>query len=117
ALASKSDIVGFIGDDSRFETVGWDEKVIHALRRPGFCWTNEGHDRPWPSTVFVSREIVQALGYLALPTLKRGYFDVVWIGLAEQTHTDRVLPEVMIRQDRKSTRLNSSHGYISYAVF
>src|SRR2546422_4091015 len=27
------------------------------------------------------------------------------------------VPEVGIRRDRKSTRLNSSHGYISYAVF
>src|SRR5687768_17803766 len=26
-------------------------------------------------------------------------------------------PELRIDQDRKSTRLNSSHGYISYAVF
>src|SRR2546422_7055297 len=25
--------------------------------------------------------------------------------------------EVFMRRDRKSTRLNSSHGYISYAVF
>src|SRR2546429_1203202 len=29
----------------------------------------------------------------------------------------RVLVELAGRQDRKSTRLNSSHGYISYAVF
>src|SRR2546422_4770605 len=27
------------------------------------------------------------------------------------------LRQVDVRQDRKSTRLNSSHGYISYAVF
>src|SRR3989449_5341784 len=26
-------------------------------------------------------------------------------------------PEHLVRRDRKSTRLNSSHGYISYAVF
>src|SRR2546422_4721408 len=26
-------------------------------------------------------------------------------------------PRLVIPQDRKSTRLNSSHGYISYAVF
>src|SRR5687768_17840997 len=26
-------------------------------------------------------------------------------------------PDVVIERDRKSTRLNSSHGYISYAVF
>src|SRR2546422_4859321 len=25
--------------------------------------------------------------------------------------------KVLVRRDRKSTRLNSSHGYISYAVF
>src|SRR2546422_6090584 len=29
----------------------------------------------------------------------------------------RALPAQAIGQDRKSTRLNSSHGYISYAVF
>src|SRR2546422_4372539 len=29
---------------------------------------------------------------------------------------DRVVAET-VRRDRKSTRLNSSHGYISYAVF
>src|SRR2546429_6400272 len=27
------------------------------------------------------------------------------------------LPQVLVERDRKSTRLNSSHGYISYAVF
>src|SRR5256884_2208338 len=27
------------------------------------------------------------------------------------------LPRTFVYQDRKSTRLNSSHGYISYAVF
>src|SRR5687768_18305485 len=32
------------------------------------------------------------------------------VGLARQRR-------VLQRQDRKSTRLNSSHGYISYAVF
>src|SRR2546422_6932613 len=26
-------------------------------------------------------------------------------------------PQIVSQQDRKSTRLNSSHGYISYAVF
>src|SRR2546422_1885290 len=33
----------------------------------------------------------------------------------EQRERDRVAAEQV--QDRKSTRLNSSHGYISYAVF
>src|SRR2546422_7409966 len=29
----------------------------------------------------------------------------------------QVLPRFRFQRDRKSTRLNSSHGYISYAVF
>src|SRR2546422_4167779 len=31
--------------------------------------------------------------------------------------TPEDLPGEVAREDRKSTRLNSSHGYISYAVF
>jgi hypothetical protein len=99
ALASSAPIIGWVGDDSRFETKGWDAMVIAALRTPGFCWTWDGHETPWPSTVFISREIVQALGYLILPTMKRGYFDTVWIALAGVTGTDRILYDVMIRHD------------------
>src|SRR2546422_3480261 len=32
-------------------------------------------------------------------------------------HVYVTVSDVLIHQDRKSTRLNSSHGYISYAVF
>src|SRR5687768_18005561 len=32
-------------------------------------------------------------------------------------HLGFPLSEGIVQQDRKSTRLNSSHGYISYAVF
>src|SRR2546422_7049215 len=36
---------------------------------------------------------------------------------AVRLHGDLSLPLSAAHQDRKSTRLNSSHGYISYAVF
>lgn len=101
ALKSKADIVGYIGDDSRFETQGWDLLVEKAINDAGggFCWANDGHEKPWPSTVFISREIVQTLGWLALPTTKRGYFDAVWIHLATATGRAIALPEVMIRHN------------------
>src|SRR2546422_1172208 len=35
----------------------------------------------------------------------------------ERRHLGGIAPGIDPRQDRKSTRLNSSHGYISYAVF
>src|SRR2546422_8461489 len=46
----------------------------------------------------------------ALEMGRRGDADVV---LAHAPDAERVLAD----SDRKSTRLNSSHGYISYAVF
>src|SRR5687768_18032268 len=42
-------------------------------------------------------------------------FDADRVGLPRIQHQVRTLIDGMV--DRKSTRLNSSHGYISYAVF
>src|SRR3712207_8404766 len=54
----------------------------------------------------------------------RGYIDipymalVVWAATLEATHRRRGLPVlILLSLDRKSTRLNSSHANISYAVF
>src|SRR2546422_3853144 len=38
-------------------------------------------------------------------------------GLRDAAGADRVAARAFRAADRKSTRLNSSHGYISYAVF
>src|SRR5687768_17860136 len=38
-------------------------------------------------------------------------------GVALRDHDVRSMQADRVFQDRKSTRLNSSHGYISYAVF
>src|SRR2546429_6090733 len=38
-------------------------------------------------------------------------------GLEQVLELAEQLPLGLLRRDRKSTRLNSSHGYISYAVF
>src|SRR5687768_17848345 len=44
---------------------------------------------------------------------------VSWLAAEEESAAAnvRVLALLGFREDRKSTRLNSSHGYISYAVF
>ncbi len=111
---SKSDIVGFMGDDSRFETMGWDRKILDAMKQPVICWGDDGHDRPWPSTVFIDRKITDALGYMVPPTLRRGYFDVVWCDLARLSGTGRILGDLMFRHDNsagdpKSPNFKASH--------
>src|SRR2546422_4290507 len=83
--------------------------VMQSARRPPVdeCWTmarladNAGYDAVWVGDSIVAKprlEPMTTLAYLAGITTR------VRLGTA-------VLP------DRKSTRLNSSHGYISYAVF
>jgi len=99
ALACEAEIIGFCGDDSRMETPGWDVLVEGVLRAPGFCWGYDGtSDRPWPSTAFISRQIIQALGWMVPPTLRRGFFDVAWLELANRTGTAQVI-DAMFRHD------------------
>src|SRR2546422_6631973 len=69
--------------------------------------------RPPRSTLFPYTTLFRSTGRTALVVrLTDGADD----GVA--AHVDRRIWRTVIREvDRKSTRLNSSHGYISYAVF
>src|SRR3989449_4737666 len=51
--------------------------------------------------------------------LANGCFDLLHVGHVRYLRAARRLGDVLFVgiKDRKSTRLNSSHGYISYAVF
>src|SRR2546430_12689338 len=68
------------------------------------------------TTLFRSARAVHA-GALAVPHAE----DAVVLGPGEEVGelaaVDRGRAEVLVRRDRKSTRLNSSHSQISYAVF
>src|SRR2546429_370498 len=49
---------------------------------------------------------------------RKARFRVVWIGQVGSSESNQVgVFRLQSEKDRKSTRLNSSHGYISYAVF
>src|SRR2546422_2872530 len=65
------------------------------------------------TTLFRSVERVGQLWKEALSGERR----VALLGGEPGVGKTRLAVEVATRVDRKSTRLNSSHGYISYAVF
>src|SRR2546422_7385866 len=85
------------------------------------------------ATGFVGRAVVQALrgeGYVVRCLVRRGSEpDLRGVGAIERVEGDVLAPQLLdegmagcgavihLVGDRKSTRLNSSHGYISYAVF
>src|SRR2546422_7861266 len=72
--------------------------------------------RPPRSTLFPYTTLFRSVfGDVALP--------LRWSVFLREDRRDRALRlagpavDALVRVDRKSTRLNSSHGYISYAVF
>src|SRR2546429_4913900 len=72
----------------------------------------------WSSDVCSSDlSLVSARGGLWL--LYQGWLDLINTAMVRQTRFDALHDAATEQQllDRKSTRLNSSHGYISYAVF
>src|SRR5205809_4552506 len=70
--------------------------------------------RPPRSTLFPYTTLFRS--FLFLTNASRKY--PVVLGSHALNETVRVkLPAGFVQRDRKSTRLNSSHGYISYAVF
>src|SRR2546429_1408998 len=76
--------------------------------------------RPPRSTLFPYTTLFRSLCTNALDTAKlRGaaYGDVRVMHLRQRDLTTKNGQVGTLAQDRKSTRLNSSHGYISYAVF
>src|SRR2546422_8387602 len=73
--------------------------------------------RPPRSTLFPYTTLFRsAIGRPELARFARKPDQFVRAANAEEEAARREI-EAIIRTDRKSTRLNSSHGYISYAVF
>src|SRR2546422_4715854 len=88
--------------------------------------------RPPRSTLFPYTTLFRSInGVEQHETDLAGVHALIWSGLAEGGHPGLLVerPDVGVPKDiraldketgmadRKSTRLNSSHGYISYAVF
>src|SRR2546422_2913973 len=77
--------------------------------------------RPPRSTLFPYTTLFRSNGRQALERLRADKFDLVLLDvMMPEMNGYQVLEEMGAdarMRDRKSTRLNSSHGYISYSVF
>jgi hypothetical protein len=92
-------IYGFIGDDHRFRTVGWDERIAEANAEMGGAIVY-GDDllrgEELPSQVFIDARIVKALGWMALPGAKHLFLDDAWRELGSALGRLRYRPDVVI---------------------
>lgn len=96
ALSHSSHILGFIGDDHRFRTQGWDSMVEKTLEHGGICYGNDLSRPDLPTQVFMSSSIVRALGWMCLPGAKHLYLDNTWKTLGEKAGCLYYLPDMII---------------------
>lgn len=97
ALVGEATIVGFLGDDNRFRTKGWDRAFQRALtERPGIAYGDDGlqHER-LPTSWWVSRKIVDVFG-LAEAGFHHFYVDNIWKDLGKAADCLTYLPDVYI---------------------
>lgn len=92
------DVVGFIGDDHRFRTKGWDAEIENALEENGggIAFGNDKARNDIPTQVFISSKIVMALGWMALPGATHLYLDNTWAALGNGAGCLIYLPDVII---------------------
>lgn len=94
--AGKYKYLGFLGDDHRPRTPGWDKKVADALRYHNVVYGNDLlQGENLATAVFLRSEIVQKLGYMAPPALVHLYLDNFWMELGRATSI-KYLPYVII---------------------
>ena len=96
---TNAEIIGFIGDDHRFRTAGWDERIVAAndVIGGGIVYGNDRlRGKDLPSQVFIDARIVRALGWMALPNAHHLFLDDAWLKLGAELGRLRYLPEVII---------------------
>jgi hypothetical protein len=95
-VAGTFDIVGFMGDDHRIRTVGWNLIVGTAMREPGVVYGNDlMHGPELPTAAFIASPIIRGLGYIVPPGLVHLYLDNFWLDLGRATAL-RYVPRLVI---------------------
>ena len=93
---ARTEWVAFLDDD--------DELLPHHLQRCAEWQEDSGADLVYPcllytslpTAVFITSDIIRALGYMAPPCLKHMYLDNYWKALGEGAGCLRYLPDVVI---------------------
>lgn len=87
---------GFIADDVVPETPGWDRILIAVAGSDGMAAPSGGHDLNGAPHFVLGGDLVDSVGWLALPGLDRLYIDTVWRTIAEARGVLRRVPEVTL---------------------
>lgn len=112
------DAVGFLGDDHTPRTHGWDKTICAELAAmgTGIVYGNDLFQRAMlPTAVFMTSDIVQALGYMAPPFLQHMHADNFWLDCGREinriSYLDAVVIEHMHPQAGKAP-MDDGYGHV-----
>jgi hypothetical protein len=91
--------IGFMGDDHRPRTTGWDEAYLEALRElgTGIVYGNDlFQGANLPTQCAMTSNIIRKLGFMAPPNLQHLYVDNFWRDLGNECGMLRYLPDVVV---------------------
>jgi hypothetical protein len=99
-LAKEYAHVGFLGDDHRIRTSGWDEKVLDAMDANNGWGIVYGDDKlqgeALATAAVVSSNIIRTLGYICPVGLAHLCMDSFWMDIGRDTGCLKYLPDVVI---------------------
>lgn len=91
--------VGFLGDDHRPRTKGWDTAYLDALRElgTGIVYGNDLLQKEnLPTQCAMTADIIRTLGYMAPSNLTHLAVDNYWLALGTNAECIRYLPNVIV---------------------
>lgn len=97
--ASQAFAIGFMGDDHCPRTYGWDSEYLGALRElgTGIVYGNDLlQGEKLPTQCAMTADIIRALGFMALPSLRHMYVDNFWLDLGREADRLFYLPDVVV---------------------
>lgn len=98
-FVAEYEAIGFMGDDHRPRTVGWDRNYLGSLRRMGAGYVY-GNDllmgERIPTQVAISSEIIRSLGFFGPPGFTHLCVDLTWKDMGEGLGRIEYLPDTIV---------------------
>jgi hypothetical protein len=95
AHAGEYPVLMFAADDTVPRTRGWDEAIVAAVGGTGMAYPSGLGRTDVPELVAISSDIVRALGWFALPSIRHYWCDSAWADLGRAAGI-RFLPDVVL---------------------
>jgi len=96
--------VAFMGDDCVFQTENWEDRVVNKIEENrGIVYCNDLlQGEILPNNIFIHREIVEAVGSMAPPTLTHFYIDNYWKDLGIRINNIHYFADIIIEHKHYS---------------